>query len=58
MTGLTLVHLVIGNNKHTGPPAKKAGNTGSRVLMALAKDTVVPQGTTDSGMVGGRFAAT
>lgn len=24
MTGLNLVHLFIGNNKHTGSPAKKA----------------------------------
>lgn len=56
--GLTLVHLVTGNNKHTGRPAKKAVSKGSRILMAIAKDTVVPQGSTASGMMGGRFAAT
>lgn len=58
MTGITLVHPVAGNNKYTGPPAKKAISRGSRILVATAKDAVVPQGTTDSGMVGGRFAAT
>lgn len=58
MTGLTLAHLVTGNNKHTGPPAKAAVSKGSHILMAIAKDTVVLQGTTDSGMVGGRFVAT
>lgn len=56
--GLTLVHLVTGNNKYIGRPAKKAVSKGSRILMAIAKDTVVPQGSTASGMMGGRFAAT
>lgn len=52
MTGLTLVHLVTGNNKHTAPPAKKSVSEGSHILMAIAKDTVVPQGTTDWWVVG------
>lgn len=55
---MTGPHLVTGNNKHTDPPAKEVVSKGSHILMAIAKDAVVPQGTADSGMVGGRFVAT
>lgn len=56
VAGLSLVYLVTGNNKHICPPAKVS--EGSHILMAVAKEAVVPQGPSDSEMVGGRFAAT
>lgn len=49
----TFVHLVTGNYKHTAAPAKKAVSKGYYILMEIAKDKVVPQGTTDSEMVVG-----